>query len=795
MPLCAQSVAEWQTSMGMFRAVIREDLVPITGENFINLANDNFYDGLIFHRIIDGFVIQDGDPTGTGGGGPGWTIPLEIHPDLRHDTAGALAMARSANPNSAGSQYYFTLSPQPGLDDNYAVFGKVIEGIETVLEIGHVPTDSNDRPITPVEIYSIEILGTIYPGLEMDHVVLIEDESNSDGDGVFNPYESALLSIALENLAGWGNAAHVTATLTCSDTRLTIENPTVNYGDIAGGDSSINTDQPFRILSEFGETFTASANLHLSANGETDYPYENDYEVLIDVSLNQPGWPYYLGRSSFSSPVIIDIDLDGSRELIFGDGEGYLHALTYDGVTELPGFPVDLGQEIRAAVAIGNLDQDAELEIVAGTFGNELYAIDHTGETLFSYSTVGQVVANPMIADVDGDGSPEIIAITIAGVVSVLDSNGENYPNFPLFTGSVSVISPAIADLDGDGYLDILVFVGANSDASLLAISTADGQNIGGWPINVGTNSENGPVVTDFEEDGLPEVLIGLANGNLSLFNSDGSQRWARDLGSDVAAAPAVADIDLADNGEMEIVAISDDGLIYILDKEGNDLYSSPFDADASVRSSPILADLNGNGTIDVIFGDNEGNINAVDIDGSLLSGFPIQVGGNLNVSPAIGYLDGDDDVEIAIPNYDSYCVIDYKSPATIVWPCYKGSPTRTGYTADITAIEDQPENPSGDVENFLGASYPNPFLPGIQSGSSVAIRFGLARSADVSLIIYDVAGRRIKSLGLGVTPAGNHQIKWDGIDRHGRKAVSGVYLYRMKSKDFEDTKRMVLIR
>lgn len=150
--------ARWNTSLGSFTAELYDELTPITANNFISLANSGFYNNLIFHRVVAGFVIQDGCPYGTGFGGPGWTIPLEIYPGLHHDQAGVLGMARSTDPNSAGSQYYITLAPQPHLDGNYAVFGKVVEGLDTVLAIGSVPTDSLAHPLTPVHIDTLRIL-------------------------------------------------------------------------------------------------------------------------------------------------------------------------------------------------------------------------------------------------------------------------------------------------------------------------------------------------------------------------------------------------------------------------------------------------------------------------------------------------------------------------------------------------------------------------------------------------------------------------------------------------------------
>lgn len=154
----ARTFARWHTSLGSFTAELYEETVPITANNFISLTNSGFYNNLIFHRVVAGFVIQDGCPFGTGYGGPGYTIPDEFSPLFHHDQAGILAMAHSSAPNSAGSQYYFTLAPAPHLDGNYAIFGKVIQGLDVVLAIGLVSVDASSHPLTPVNIYQLRML-------------------------------------------------------------------------------------------------------------------------------------------------------------------------------------------------------------------------------------------------------------------------------------------------------------------------------------------------------------------------------------------------------------------------------------------------------------------------------------------------------------------------------------------------------------------------------------------------------------------------------------------------------------
>ena len=135
---------------GVMKAELYPEIAPITVQNFIDLASKGFYNGLIFHRVIPGFMIQGGDPQGTGMGGPGYTIKGEfsangVRNDLKH-TRGVLSMARAYDPDSAGSQFFIMHENSPHLDGQYAAFGKVIEGIEVVDKIASVKTDYNDRP-------------------------------------------------------------------------------------------------------------------------------------------------------------------------------------------------------------------------------------------------------------------------------------------------------------------------------------------------------------------------------------------------------------------------------------------------------------------------------------------------------------------------------------------------------------------------------------------------------------------------------------------------------------------------
>ncbi len=152
----ANRVVEFETNHGTFKAELFDDLAPDTAANFADLAEKGYYDGIIFHRVIAGFMIQGGDPTGTGRGGPGYTIADEFGPGLAHAEPGILSMA-NAGPNTGGSQFFITLAPTPWLDGKHAIFGKVVSGYEVVQEIGSVQTGPGDRPREDVVMEKVTV--------------------------------------------------------------------------------------------------------------------------------------------------------------------------------------------------------------------------------------------------------------------------------------------------------------------------------------------------------------------------------------------------------------------------------------------------------------------------------------------------------------------------------------------------------------------------------------------------------------------------------------------------------------
>lgn len=154
--------AEVKTNVGSFTITFFDKESPRTVSNFVNLAKDGFYNGTVFHRVIEGFMIQGGDPKGTGTGGPGYRFKDEFHPSLKHDRKGLLSMA-NAGPNTNGSQFFVTVAPTPHLNNRHAIFGEVTKGYDVVDKISKCDTDHSDRPVNEVKIESVTVTGDFTP--------------------------------------------------------------------------------------------------------------------------------------------------------------------------------------------------------------------------------------------------------------------------------------------------------------------------------------------------------------------------------------------------------------------------------------------------------------------------------------------------------------------------------------------------------------------------------------------------------------------------------------------------------
>lgn len=274
--------AVFNTNMGSFTCRLFYDKVPVTVGNFVALAEGNmeftdpktndkvkkkYYDGLIFHRIIDGFMIQGGDILGTGYGGPGYSFIDEFDPSLKHDSEGILSMA-NAGPDTNGSQFFITLAPTPHLDGRHAVFGKVTEGMDVVREIGKVKVDGNDRPFKEVFIKNIEIVRNG------------EEAKAFDAIAAFNKQEEVLKKRAAENEI---KKAALLKNLGCDGIEMKKSSSGMEYYILKEGTGK----QPTK-----GKNVTAHYNGFFLDGSKFDSSYDRGEPFSVNIGVGRviPGW-------------------------------------------------------------------------------------------------------------------------------------------------------------------------------------------------------------------------------------------------------------------------------------------------------------------------------------------------------------------------------------------------------------------------------------------------------------------------------------------------------------------------
>ena len=614
-------------------------------------------------------------------------------------------------------------------------------------------------------------------------------ELSGDGDGVPNPGETLNLEIMLTNgffsAGGWAAATDVDATLSCDLAGVEIITGEMTFPDISQFGFGWNTGVPFQISTpaDFNE-YEIPVTISITANPGAEYPYFVNHEVILPISLTQAGWPFELGGTTTSSALIIDINEDEQKEVIFGDHTGVLHAVNPDGEGEIAGFPVTLSGNIHAAVAIADLDGDTHREIVVGTGANYIYSISRTGEILFTYDAGGSIKGNPMIADIDGDGSKEIIACTFTSPQAiVLNADGTDYPGFPVALPVAVLSSPAIADLNDDGFMEIIAVI---MSGNMHAISTDTAEDIAGFPFALGGTSWNGPITANIDADDAPEILVATLTGKLIAVNNDGTQNFEKTGLGQVKGSVVVGDLD--GNGSAEIVFANANGDLYVTDTGGNDLANFPMNLGTSTEATPILANMDNSGSVDIVIGDNNGYLHSIGLNGIETANFPIPLGSAINTSAAFGDADGDGDLEIVVPNQSSYVLIDYKNATSNrIWECFKKNTARTGIASQPTTTVPNNEVPVFSTQ--LGKNYPNPFNP------STTISFSLEKAGNARLDIYNVKGQLIKTLLNKSVAQGYHTISWNGTDNEGQNVSSGLYLYKLTTDNFSSMKKMIMVK
>jgi len=615
------------------------------------------------------------------------------------------------------------------------------------------------------------------------------EEITGDGDGVPNPGELIRLNLQLTNLMdpftglSWMTAQNVVATLRCNMPGVVVVDSISAFGTLGAGASNWNLTDEFTF--ETVSTLPSEPipfEIHLSANQTSQYPYNTIRTFYVNLSLVQPNWPLNLNGATQSSACIYNLDGGTDKEIIFGDQNGLIHVRKPNG-TSMTNFPYQAAAAVIGSPALADINGDGNMEIVANLNNQTIIAVSHTGSLLWTAPAGGILVGNPIIANLDRSGNPEIIAFTQNRYIVVLDSNGINYPNFPLQIEGAMLASGAVGDLNDDGQLDIVV---ATLTGNLHAINSANAQSLPGFPVSLGGASRNHPTIANLDGDGYPEILIPTyTNSQLFAINHDGSIKFQKNIGQQVKGGAVVADVN--GNGYKEIILIAYSGDVYIMSSTGVNLTGFPVNIGENVESTPVVANFDGSGLCGIIFGDTNGKLHSLRSDGTESPNFPYPLSGNIKVSAAVADLDGDGDIDIVFPNDAGFYMLDVKRAATSYpWPLFMTNNSRSGNIYQNTPNQD---NTTPVLTTVLSANHPNPFNP------ETAISYSVKNSAEVRIDVYNLKGQKVRTLISEKKAAGNHSVTWNGTDDNGSPVSSGVYLYRMTTDGFASTRKMMLMK
>ncbi len=557
------------------------------------------------------------------------------------------------------------------------------------------------------------------------------------------------------------------------------------------------------------------------------------------------GFPVAFTDETSSHLAVGDVDGDGQNEIVLASSQVYvwhhdgLELLDGDGDSQTLGNFTDFptGALLNPApVTLANLDDQPGVEIIVSerSPATQIHVYGRDGAELPGWprSTGGMPGSDwnwaaPAVGDIDGDGQDDIVVNTLNGVVWAWHADGTEVrdgDNNPATTGVFffrpgaewewSRSGPALYDLDGDGAKDVIF--GTRNDATglrrLMAIKY-DGTDVPGFPYVASGPITCDPAIGDLDNDEQLEIVFYDKFKNVYAVRQDGTNYpgFPKNTGIDSddswVSSPGLGDMD--GDGMLEIIYTPNlTGLlskICVVDTDynggtsGDFLPGFPVDLPGSSEGSPIIGDIDGDGSPDIVHGIGGGNesapynLYAYHADGSPVDGFPITLTGPLFPSVTIIDIDYDQDVDIVYGGWDVLVHV-WDMPFAydrhnVPWPTFGGNMKRDGvfFPMELVAVPEDDLIPAAGLT--VTNPYPNPFNP------STTVRLYIPAGGALELGVYDISGRKVRTLHSGAIGAGWHTLVWDGQDDSGRGQASGLYFMRAVSQGQSSIQKMTLVK
>lgn len=546
-----------------------------------------------------------------------------------------------------------------------------------------------------------------------------------DGDLVINPHEKIELTVNLNIDESWPiSADEIILTLSSSESNIDIQFDQLYVESLSSGESFTNSELPFIIqFSSNIELGDYLFNLNLSYVADNGNNYESNFDIDLNVSLNQAGFPFSTGATVKSSPVVIDIDNDGTNEIIFGSHSGNLNICNVD-MENCISYATE--SQIWGSPAIADIDLDGELEIVFGAVDNNIYILNSLGELEYSYDTGQFFVGTPAIGNIDNDPELEIIIGGFSSSSKLFAFNHDltHVENFPVEINEKIKEGVALADIDFDNRNEI--FFGTESDNFYRVNS--DGSIFNNMPLfSADDKITFSPVVIKQSSSDFL-VIFGSDDGYLYGISADGSLNFSYSTGDKIKSSASILNM----NGVGFIAFGSEDGFLYVIDFEGNDSNGYPVYVGEAIEYSPVIADINNDGVPDIIVV-GENSVRFYTVEGQIVAS-PFELTQTITGNPIVSDLDLDGDLEVFIGTNYNLSGFDKKYSGSIqnYWSMYRGNFFRNGFI-DLSTLS------SGyskiDITKDLENPYPNPF------NNKISIPINIDKIGSYEMAIYNIKG------------------------------------------------------
>jgi len=603
-----------------------------------------------------------------------------------------------------------------------------------------------------------------------------------DNDGVLNPGEGGVISVTILNEEGFATASEVICTISADDADISITPGSfVVSGDLEAGSVASNDEDPF-VFEIAADSPQKIIPVTLTVSAANSEGFQTSQTLNIKVSLAQAGFPYLTASTVYTAPVVYDIDGDGENEVVVGTDDYSVYAVGSDGSLE---WRYITGGTVTSSPAVADLDGDGDVEIVAAADNSAVYILNGDGSLQAEYVVSG-LISTTALKDLDNDGDLEIIFVNSPGSLFVINHDGSDFGSFPLAVGDGPLLrAPTVGDLDGDGNAEIVV----GTLSSNVWVFSADGDPLEGFPYIADDKVYAETALADLDGDGILEIIIGTENGKLQVIDHTGTLIWTYDADDKIRISPTVTD--MMKDGDLELFFGTVSGSVYGLDNEGNDLAGWPLLTEKELISEPVFFDLDNDDVAEIVLALSDSSVWAYHFNGEVVKNFPVTFDRPITGGLFIGDIDEDGDVEVVTGTTRAVEVVDVKTKAgkSKFWSMYRGGLERTGSFADAGLLTVESSRKVLPDDFGLHQNYPNPFNP------TTIIRYDLSEAGRISLIVYDVLGREVKFLVSGELVSGFHQAEWDGTDEIGRSVAAGIYLYRIETQGYSQTRKMLLLK